>query len=103
MLKSPRRHCALANCIMPSFINSCRATEPFVHPGPPLQDPNARNCHGYRKFVKRNMLENPNNGYLVDDTIIIRYTIELVVSSGGALSRATGTAAVPKPPTIQVH
>jgi len=51
------------------------------------QDPNARNCHGYRKFVKRSMLENPDNGYLKDDTIIIRYAIELVVSSGGALSR----------------
>lgn len=33
------------------------------------------------------MLENPANGYLKDDTIIIRYAIELVVSSGGALSR----------------
>eukprot|EP00192_Tetraselmis_astigmatica_P017658 CAMPEP_0117674406 /NCGR_PEP_ID=MMETSP0804-20121206/15021_1 /TAXON_ID=1074897 /ORGANISM="Tetraselmis astigmatica, Strain CCMP880" /LENGTH=132 /DNA_ID=CAMNT_0005483273 /DNA_START=1036 /DNA_END=1434 /DNA_ORIENTATION=+ len=33
------------------------------------------------------MLENPDNGYLKDDTIIIRYAIELVVSSGGALSR----------------
>ena len=66
------------------------------------QDPNARNCHGYRKFVKRNVLENQQNGYLVDDTIIIRYTIELVVSSGGALSRAAGAAAVPKPPSIQV-
>ncbi len=26
------------------------------------QDPNARNCHGYRKFVKRSVLENPANG-----------------------------------------
>lgn len=23
------------------------------------QDPNARNCHGYRKFVKRSILEDP--------------------------------------------
>lgn len=51
------------------------------------QDPNARNCHGYRKFVKRTVLENPDSGYLVHDTIIIRYTIELVVSSGGALQK----------------
>lgn len=29
------------------------------------QDPNARNCHGYRKFVKRAILEDPNRGYLV--------------------------------------
>lgn len=50
------------------------------------QDPNARNCHGYRKFVKRSVLENPQNGYLLNDTVVIRYTIELVVSSGGALS-----------------
>ena len=53
----------------------------------PLQDPNARNCHGYRKFVKRTVLESPESGYLVNDTIIIRYTIELVVSSGGALQK----------------
>ena len=66
------------------------------------QDPNARNCHGYRKFVKRSVLENPNSGYLVADTIIIKYTIELVVSSGGALARAPGTAQ-PKLPSIQVR
>ncbi len=52
-----------------------------------MQDPNARNCHGYLKFVKRSVLENPENGYLLNDTIIIRYTIELVVSSGGALQK----------------
>ena len=46
------------------------------------QDPNARNCHGYRKFVKRTLLEDPTKGYLVNDTIIIKYTIELVVSTG---------------------
>jgi hypothetical protein len=33
------------------------------------------------------VLENPENGYLLNDTIIIRYTIELVVSSGGALQK----------------
>lgn len=36
-------------------------------------------------------------GLLVNDTIIIRYQIELVVSSGGALSRSTS-----KPPVPQV-
>lgn len=51
------------------------------------QDPNARNCHGYRKFVKKSILEDPNRGLLVNDTIVIRYQIELVVSTGGALSR----------------
>jgi speckle-type POZ protein len=44
------------------------------------QDPNARNCHGYRKFVKKSVLEDPDRGFLVEDRIIIRYTIELVVS-----------------------
>lgn len=29
------------------------------------QDPNARNCHGYRKFVKRSILEDPARGYLL--------------------------------------
>ncbi|GBF94017.1 hypothetical protein Rsub_07285 [Raphidocelis subcapitata] len=63
------------------------------------QDPNARNCHGYRKFVKRSILEDPARGYLMNDTIVIKYTIELVVSSGGALSRNCGP---PKPESIKV-
>lgn len=58
------------------------------------QDPNARNCHGYRKFVKKSILEDPGRGLLVNDTIVIRYQIELVVSTGGALSRQTQN---PKP------
>ena len=53
------------------------------------QDPNARNCHGYRKFVKKSILEDPGRGLLVNDTIVIRYQIELVVSTGGALSKQT--------------
>ena len=56
------------------------------------QDPNARNCHGYRKFVKKSILEDPGRGLLVNDTIIIRYQIELVVSTGGALSRQNNPA-----------
>ncbi len=36
------------------------------------QDPNARNCHGYRKFVKRTILEDPSKGYLLNDTILIK-------------------------------
>lgn len=39
--------------------------------------------------------------YLKDDTIVIRYTIELVVSSGGALARA-GSAAH-RAPVVQVR
>ncbi|KXZ44695.1 hypothetical protein GPECTOR_63g23 [Gonium pectorale] len=56
------------------------------------QDPNARNCHGYRKFVKRSLLEDPSKGYLQNDALVIRYTIELVVSSGGALTRGGFTS-----------
>ena len=64
------------------------------------QDPNARNCHGYRKFVKKSILEDPARGLLVNDTIIIRYQIELVVSTGGALSRHANPTK--QPPQIVV-
>lgn len=67
------------------------------------QDPNARNCHGYRKFVKRSVLESPQNGYMANDTIVIRYTIELVVSSGGALSGHKAPGNLAKPSVIQVR
>jgi speckle-type POZ protein len=40
-------------------------------------------------LLQRNILEDPARGFLVNDTIIIKYTIELVVSSGGALSRSS--------------
>ena len=59
------------------------------------QDPNARNCHGYRKFVKKTILEDPGRGLLVNDTLIIRYQIELVVSTGGALSRHANATKLP--------
>lgn len=59
------------------------------------QDPNARNCHGYRKFIKRTLLENPESGYLLNDTIKIKYKIELVVMSGGAFCRNNEDAALP--------
>jgi hypothetical protein len=39
--------------------------------------------------TQRNILEDPARGFLANDTIIIKYTIELVVSSGGALSRSS--------------
>lgn len=51
------------------------------------QDPNARNCHGYRKFVKKAVLEDPDRGFLVDDRIVIRYTIDLVVSQARPRNR----------------
>ena len=54
------------------------------------QDPNARNCHGYRKFVRRSTLEDPSKGYLADDTVVIKYSIELVVTQGTA-KRAVGS------------
>jgi len=53
------------------------------------QDPTARNCHGYRKFVRRSVLEASGSGYLANDVVIIRYEIELVVTSGGALNKNT--------------
>lgn len=65
------------------------------------QDPNARNCHGYRKFVKKSILEDPGRGLLVNDTLVIKYQIELVVSTGGALSRHTNPAKF-LPPQITV-
>lgn len=64
------------------------------------QDPNARNCHGYRKFVKKSILEDPLRGLLVNDTLVIRYQIELVVSTGGALSRQSNTAKLPPPISV---
>lgn len=39
--------------------------------------------------AQRNILEDPARGFLMNDTIIIKYTIELVVTSGGALSRSS--------------
>ena len=51
------------------------------------QDPTARNCHGYRKFVRRSVLEASGAGYLVDDVVVIKYEIELVVTTGGALNK----------------
>ncbi len=91
-----------ACCPLPGLALRSRLPAPGPHAvAARPQDPNARNCHGYRKFVKRSVLENPSSGYLVADTIIIKYTIELVVSSGGALARAPGVS-LPKLPTIQV-
>ena len=72
------------------------------------QDPNARNCHEYRKFVKKSFLEDPARGLLMNDTIIIRYQIELVVSTGGALSRQVASdkpskSVVVPPPNLGSH
>ena len=64
-----------------------------------LQDPNARNCHGYRKFVKRSVLENLNNGYLVNDTIVIKYTIE----TGGVHRRRSDQAGWAQRPQAAPH
>lgn len=80
----------------------CTYTQGAVKISCARQDPNARNCHGYRKFVKRSVLESPQNGYMANDTIVIRYTIELVVSSGGALSGHKAPGNLVKPSVIQV-
>ncbi len=52
--------------------------------------------------MKRSVLENPQNGFMANDTIVIRYTIELVVSSGGALSGHKTPGNLAKPSVIQV-
>ena len=72
------------------------------------QDPQARNCHGYRKFVRRSVLEASGSGYLVDDVVVIRYEIELVVTNGGALNKnakllPAASVNVPSYPTIGKH
>jgi speckle-type POZ protein len=41
--------------------------------------------HGHKVFVEHSVLEAPDSGYLVNDVIRIRYEIELVATSGGAL------------------
>ena len=72
------------------------------------QDPQARNCHGYRKFVRRSVLEGSGTGYLLNDVVVIRYEIELVVTSGGALNKnmkllPAASVNVPSYPTIGKH
>ena len=61
-----------------------------------------------RKFVKKSILEDPARGLLLNDTIIIRYQIELVVSTGGALARQItnerpSKSVVVPPPNLGSH
>ncbi len=61
-----------------------------------------------RKFVKKSILEDPARGLLMNDTIIIRYQIELVVSTGGALARQItnerpSKSVVVPPPNLGAH
>jgi speckle-type POZ protein len=61
-----------------------------------------------RKFVKKSILEDPARGLLLNDTIIIRYQIELVVSTGGALARQItnerpSKSVVVPPPNLGAH
>jgi hypothetical protein len=61
-----------------------------------------------RKFVKKSILEDPARGLLLNDTIIIQYQIELVVSTGGALARQItnerpSKSVVVPPPNLGSH
>lgn len=47
-------------------------------------------------------MEDPAKGFLVDDTLIIKYSIELVVTSGGALNKCIGTPSGVRSDLIQV-
>lgn len=51
--------------------------------------------------TRAEVLRCASSRYLVNDTIIIRYCIELVVSTGGALSR-NGQVVAPKQAVISV-
>ncbi len=41
--------------------------------------------HGYSHFVERNILNKPQRRFVKDDVLIIRYSMELITKSGGAL------------------
>jgi len=43
------------------------------------------NWYGLRRFAKREDVDNKANGFLKDDTLIIRYQQEVVHTSGGTL------------------
>ena len=45
--------------------------------------PNSRCWHGYRKFVEQSVLENKAMGFLVQDKIVIKYRMEVVVTTLG--------------------
>jgi hypothetical protein len=50
-----------------------------------MQDPKALELHGYGKFIKRNELNKPAKRYIRNDTVLIRYSMELIVATGGVL------------------
>ena len=54
--------CTVAQCKGRDLTKGRRRDQGAVKISCARQDPNARNCHGYRKFVKRSVLENPANG-----------------------------------------
>jgi hypothetical protein len=50
-----------------------------------MQEPKAFNWYGHRRFVKCSILNDPDNSFLKDDTVIVRYNMELIATIGGAL------------------
>jgi speckle-type POZ protein len=63
------------------------------------QDPSARSCHGYHSFVLKTDLE-PRTRYVVNDAIIIRYEIEVVVAFGGVLNQIPYSIGIASCPTL---
>jgi len=58
-----------------------------------MQETGALNWYGHRRFVKRSILNDPKNAFVKNDTVIIRYQVEMVISSGGALPEQLCTKA----------
>lgn len=44
-----------------------------------------------RHVLQRSILEDPASGFLQDDTLLIRYRCELLMTHGGALSNTRGS------------
>jgi hypothetical protein len=49
------------------------------------------NWYGHHRFVDRSIIDDPNNGFVKNDSIIIRYQMHVVVASGGS---------IPEPPRV---
>lgn len=43
------------------------------------------NWYGYRRFVKRSIIDDTKSGFVKNDTLIIRYQMDVVISSGGSV------------------
>ncbi|WIA36439.1 hypothetical protein OEZ86_007748 [Tetradesmus obliquus] len=57
----------------------------------PVSYNNRQERWGAGEFMKRSILEDPASGFLHDDTLLIRYRCELLMTHGGALSNTRGS------------